>query len=268
MALEQLQLFLTRYLRDADFRERYRGADASALTAELKLSREDLDLIRAIDIKDLDRSAINMRDERRSKRETEFQQFVDHLAVYGPMDAFFEQYDRAHSDGLLTRPQEMDRFLDFATDFILKNGLPEYLVDLLRFCYHYVKVADMPCDRSIPILEDRPAKGLRPSFRVALLKPYRIVDFRRDVLFIARQTPSVELAQLPPAPTQVIIQKSWSRAKETHIFYTRELPLLPRLFEGTVAVIDLVSLLPANGYPDGMSHINELLERSVIGIVA
>jgi hypothetical protein len=267
MPLEQAQMFITKYLRDPRFRERYRSPESKDVEVECNLSKDDLDLVRQIDLDDLDRAAVGMRDERRTKRESEFQQFVDHLAVYTAMDPFFEQYDRAYPDGMLTRPQEMDRFLDFGTCFVLGNGLPPYLIDLLRFCYHYVKLSDTPLDRSAPVLAENP-ESLRPFHRLQLQKPYRILDFPYDVLWLARQTPDSELASVPPLPVRLFLQKNWSKAKETQIFYASEIPVLPSLAHEPVAVIDLLALIPASAYPDAVAYLEELVERRILGVLS
>jgi hypothetical protein len=266
MPLEQIQYFLTKYLRDPDFRQRYRNSELVAIERELNLTKADLDIVRSFNLDDLDRTAIGLRDERRSKRETEFQQFVDHLAIYGPMDTFFEQYDSRYTEGLLTRPQEMSWFLNFATNFVLAHKLPNYLIDLLRFCYHYVKLSDTPRERTAPLLQELPVDGLQPSHTMQLRKPYKIVQFRYDVLYIARQSPSLELAALPPQPTELFIQKNWNRAKETQILYTSELPFLPLLQNGPVIVLDLLATLSSDAYGQAVVHLEELFRRGVIEV--
>src|SRR5262245_12652034 len=103
MPLEQVQLFLTKYLRNPEFRHRYRAGEAEALNGELQLEGSDVGLVNSINLDDLDRTAEGLRDERRSKREAEFKEFTNHLSVFASLDRFFEQFDATYPDGLLSR---------------------------------------------------------------------------------------------------------------------------------------------------------------------
>jgi hypothetical protein len=266
MGLEQLQLFLTTYVRDASFRERYRHGFAEALELELKLEPEDIQLIRTIDLDDLDRSGTNFREERSDKRRTEFEQFVEHLAVYGPIEDFYAAYDRANPKGLLTRPLEMDRFLAFATEFILGNGLPEYLLDILRFCYHYVQLSDTPLEQSERELKQLPETGLLAYHRISLLKPYRVLNFRYDALSIASAAPTPDFAYLPPQPTQLLMQKSRRLFKRTQIFYTTQLPFLDELLAGSKSILELVSSLPAAQMSWAVEQLRNMHAAEIIAV--
>lgn len=266
MGLEQVQLFLTTYVRDAQFRESYRQGYAEALEQQLLLTPEDIQLIRAVNLDDLDRSGFNFREERSDKRRTEFEQFVEHLGVYGPIEDFYVAYDRANPKGLLTRPLEMDRFLAFSTEFVLTNGLPEYLLDLLRFCYHYVQVSDSPLERSERELEQLPETGLLAYHRISLHKPYRVLNFRYDVLSIASTTPTPDLAYLPPQPTQLFMQKCRRHFKRTQIFYTTRLPFLDELLPGSKSILELVSSLPAAQMAWAVEQLQNMHAAEIIAV--
>jgi hypothetical protein len=266
MGLEQVQLFLTTYVRDAQFRESYRHGYAEGLEQQLSLEPEDIKLIQSINLDDLDRSASGFREERADKRRTEFEQFVEHLAAYGPIEDFYVAYDRAHPKGLLTRPMEMDRFLAFSTDFVLNNGLPEYLLDLLRFCYHYVQISDLPLEITGHELEQLPETGLLAYHRIRLHKPYRVLEFRSDVLSIARATPSTDLAYLTPQPTQLFMQKSRKMFKRTQIFYAAQLPFLDKLLAGNKSTLELVSSLPATRMAWAVEQLHNMYAAEIIAI--
>lgn len=267
MGLEEVQLFMTTYLRDPQFRESYRQGAAESLEQQLKLEPPDIELIRAINLDDLDRSAAGFRDERADKRRTEFEQFVEHLGVYGPIEEFYVAYDRAHPGGLLTRPMEMDRFLSFSTEFILSNGLPDYLLDLLRFCYHYVQLSDMPQEEVAHELKELPADGLRAYHRVQLHKPYRLVNFNYDVLSIAQAMPSTDLAYIAPQPTLLLMHKSRSLFKRTQILYASQLPFLGSLLNGQHSVLDIVSMLPSSQMAWGVEQLQDMHTAGIIAVV-
>ncbi len=267
MGLEEVQLFLTTYLRDPGFREGYRRGEAASLEERLNLSRDDVEFVRSIDLDDLDRSAAGFREERMDKRRTEFAQFFEHLGVYGPVEEFFAAYDRANPTGLLTRPLEMDRFLAYSTEFVLAQGLPEYLIDLLRFCYHYVQLADRPLEQVAGEITELPEGGLRAYHRVQLHKPYRLVNFRYDVLSIAQSEPSQELAYLPPQPTDLFMQKSRRLFKRTQIMYAAQLPFLGRLGDGPASVLELVAPLPSGEMAWAVGHLEHLHGAGAVAVV-
>ena len=266
MGLEEVQIFLTTYLRDPEFREGYRRGEAEALEGRLNLSRDDVAFVRSIDLDDLDRSAAGFREERMDKRRTEFEQFFDHLGAYGPVDAFFADYDRENPSGLLTRPLEMDRFLDYSTRFIVRRGLPEYLIDLLRFCYHYVQLADRPLGQVARELTELPETGLRAYHRVQLHEPHRLVNFRYDVLNIARSEPSQELAYLQPQPTELFMQKSRRLYKRTQIVNAAQLPFLSRIAGGPTSVLELVSSLPSAEMAWAVGHLEHLHGAGMVAV--
>lgn len=267
MPLEQVQLFLTTYLRNPGFRRRYRGGEADALHRELKLDESDVGLVTAIDKDDLDRTADGLRDERRSKREAEFREFTNHLAAFVPLDPFFEQFDAAYPDGLLSRPVEMDRFLSFAAGFVLAGNLPEYLIDILRLCYQYTQVSDLPLERSAAVVAEPAPNGLQPFHRLRLRKPYRVCVFRYDVLALARATPNQGLSAVCPSPVEILIQKDWNRFKETRILYTSMLPS-GLLGNEPLAVLDLLAGLSTQEYPRAVAHLQELLGRGFVDVLA
>ena len=267
MPLQHVQLFLTKYLRNPEFRRRYRGGDADALRRELNLDDADARLVASINLDDLDRTAQNLREERRSKREAEFKEFTDHLAVFGPMDSFFEQFDASYPDGLLSRPLELDRFLAFATQFVLAHNLPDYLIDILRLCYHYTQVSDLPLERSPSVREGPLPDGLQPFHRLQLRAPFRVCRFRYDVLSLARATPHPALAGVGPFPAEVLIQKDWSRFKETRIFYTSAFPSALVRNE-RLSVLDLLAALPTGEYGRALGQLQEFQSRGVIDVLA
>jgi len=266
MPLEQVQRYLTAYLRNPEFRRRVRGGMREQAEREMCLDTADTDLVRKISLDDLDRAAGGLRDERQTKREAEFKQFTDNLACFGPVSNFFEEFDAEYPEGLLSRPLEMDRFLDFSTKFVLNHGLPDYLLDLLRFCYYYVKVSDMPRDRSTAVLEELPPGGLQPHHRLRLRRPYRVVAFRYDVLWLAQSPPSPGLAMTPPNPTELLIQKNWARFKQTVALRTSELPFYRGLADGPASIIDLISMGSPADYSWAVAHLQELFQRGVLEV--
>lgn len=266
MGLEQVQLFITTYLRNPEFRERYRGGQAETLEVLVDLNEQDRELIHAIDLDDLDRSAAGFRDERADKRRTEFEQFIAHLGVYGPIEDFYVAYDRRNPDGLLSRPLEMDRFLAFSTEFVLSQGLPEYLLDLLRFCYHYVQLADKPFEEVERELVSWPDSGLSAYHRIQLRKPYRIIGFRYDVLSLAQMQPSREIAQLAPQPIQLFMQKSRQRFKRTQIYYASDVPFLTELLDESSSLLELISQQPSSQMAWAVQQLEAMHRDGIIAV--
>jgi hypothetical protein len=267
MSLAGIQLFLTTYLRDPRFRQLYRAAGGEKLLQDFELSPADCEIVRSIHLGDLDRTAQDFREERARKRAAEFTPFVDHLAVYGPIEQFYDTYDASHPDGLLTRPLEMDRFLGFSADFVTSHGLPSYLLDLLRFSYHCSKLAETPREPfKEPAGDAVPEGGLEAYHRIHLRRPYRLISFRYDVLRLAQSAPLPELANVPSNPTELFLQKSWTLAKRSIAIDVSELPFLRMLVEQPQAVVDLVGLVGPDEVGTALAHITDLVQRGIVGL--
>jgi hypothetical protein len=269
MSLEGLQLFLTTYLRDPRFRQLYRGGGGDELLRQFDLTDADRELAKKIDLDDLDHTAQDFREERGRKRAAEFTPFVNHLAVYGPIEQLYDAYDWAFTDGLLTRPLEMDRFLAFAADFVTARRLPGYLLDLLRFSYHCSKLAETPREPFDPkdrVLDAVPETGLEAYHRLHLRRPFRFVQFRYDVVRLAQSQPSTDLAGVPFEPTELFLQKSWTLAKRSLAIDVRELPFVRHLAERPQTVVDLVGIVPPDEVGAALAHITDLVQRGIAGM--
>ncbi len=259
MSLEGVQEFITRYLREPEFRERCRQ-DMAAAARECRVEESELAELKGLGAQDFDNAAEEMFRDRIGKRSDEFRQFVDHLALYYPIEQFYRDYDATHPGGQLARPLELNRFLDFGVKQVLSRQLPDYLLDLLRFCYGYTSLADAPLESSpataIKVSADT---ELRAHQRVALRRPYRIVEFRYDILTLASHDPALGPPQVIPAPGHYLMQKHWEQAKTTRVVPVDELPLLARLQgETPVALIDLVAWAPNAEIPGLVSHLQQL----------
>ncbi len=264
MGLREVQAFVTYYLRDPEFRESYRHSDKGAVELELGLVDGDVELVREIDLDDLDRIAVGFRDDRVMKRESEFEEFLNHLSVYVPPASFMEAFDRAYPRGPETQSLELDRFLAFAMEYLLGNDLPEYLLHLAYFCYTFCKLSIAPSE----IAENQLQGGaLRPYHLIQLRRPYHVAKFRYDVVGIAQTQPSQGLATAPPEETELLIQKDHKLFKRAQIYYTRDLPLLPELLKGRVMLFDLMSHLPSHQYSDFVDGIEDMSKRGIVDVV-
>jgi hypothetical protein len=265
MSLEAIQKFLTLYIRDPQFRDAYRN-HAAHVEQQLDLSAQDRQLIQTIQLDHLDRAAVEIRSERMAKRQSEFKEFYDHLAAYVSEEEFNAEFDRENCMGWQSRALELDRFLAFSVDFLLRRGLPDYLMDLLRFCYFYCKIAETPREKVAGAFTGFPENGLRAYHRVHLRRPYRVVSFRYDVLSLVNMAPSRGLASMPPTPTDVFLQKNWSLAKRVHGYYSNAMPLLPKLLQGEQSVLDLMAHLPLRDFTSAAEHIGGLYRKGLIDI--
>jgi len=268
VTLVAVQRFFAVYLRNPAFRESYRGGDAASLHSSLGLDVGDVELISAIDLDVLDCTAEGFRQDRIDKRRGEFSQFLSHLGAYVPPQRFLELWDRAFPDGLMNRPAEMDRFLTFASEYIVANELPEYLLDLLRFCYHYTKVADAPVTEIDGTLDQLPPSGLRAYHLLRLRGPFHVLACRHDALALVEAEPDRELALLPPHPVRLLIQKDRQRAKRTKVYRLDAIPFVPALVGGdAMQVSDLLAGLRAADYPDALHHLRSLINEDLVAVV-
>jgi hypothetical protein len=268
VSLAAVQRFFAVYLRNPAFRESYRGGDAAALQSSLRLDAADVELLSTLDLDVLDRTAEGFRQDRIDKRWGEFSQFLSHLGAYVPPQPFLELWDRAFPEGLMNRPAEMDRFLTFASEYVVANRLPDYLLDLLRFCYHYTRIADAPVTEIDGALEPLPPSGLRAYHRLRLRGPFHVLACRHDALALAEAEPDRRFAQLDAHPVRLLIQKDRHRAKRTYVRHLDALPFVGALLDGDARqVSDLLVGLPARGYPDALRELTSLIDQDVLAVI-
>jgi hypothetical protein len=168
----------------------------------------------------------------------------------------------------MNRPAEMDRFLTFASEYAVANRLPDYLLDLLRFCYHYTRIADAPVTEIDGALEPLPPSGLRAYHRLRLRGPFHVLACRHDALALAEAEPDRRFAQLDAHPVRLLIQKDRHRAKRTYVRHLDALPFVGALLDGDARqVSDLLVGLPARGYPDALRELTSLIDQDVLAVI-
>lgn len=263
MALVDVQNFLTHYLRDPEFREAYRAGQAEAIEEKFGIDGEGRALLHEINLDELDAISVGFRDDRVGKRTSEFEEFLLHLGVYVPPDDFLADFDRAYPGGTETQPVEMDRFLEFAVEFVLRHGLPEYLVSLAYFCYSFCKIAVAPVVEPRNLPAGRP---IRPFDSVELRRPYNVCWFRYDVVVIAQSEPSQSLAMIDPQGTELLITKDSRLFKRSQVHHTRDWRLLPPLDSGRKTVMELMSGHPVSDFPALASELEEMASRGMIDV--
>ncbi|HEX2687805.1 MAG TPA: hypothetical protein VHN14_14360 [Kofleriaceae bacterium] len=266
MSLEGVHRFLTVFLRNPAMRaDILRGVSDDQLRS-LGVDDPELPLVRAIDLNVLYRSARGLADERRGRRRQEFTQFIDYLEQFIPMEPFWEGFEQAYPSGTLHRMEEVRRFSDYATRFLLESPLPPFLLDLMQFNLHTTSLSEAPRVQIEGALDDDAIGDMvLPSDEIALREPYRVVEFRCDVIRIASQSLS-QLGGPPPyQPTTLFIQKDWSQPKTARAIPLEELPMFRHLRERAL-VHDRIAQFDRRLAYSLIGHLRELAHRGIIHV--
>lgn len=267
MALKDVQLFVTKFLRDSELREAVSRDGIKKLASAHGLDEKEQDTILDMDLPYLDKEAAAIIGERFDKREGEFKEFFQHLSMYGPVEDFFFRYDRAYRTGLMTRPIEIDCLLSFATTFVVQNKLPAYLIDLARFNYYYTKVSITAIEKDNSGIDKGLNDGLQLYKIVQLNQPYKIVNFRYDVLSIVRS----EFKYNDPQYSQenlvsLFMQKDWNKPTTTKIFYANEIAFLDQLIKEEFSVNELLATYSVQHHDWVINALAHLLENNIISL--
>lgn len=267
MATRELQTFLTRYIRDPAFAQRWIGGERDAIREEINLSEEDLALIDALDLADLDRTGEEMRSDRLDKRRAEFSHFLKWLSLFGPADDLLNAYHAAYATGSEAQGIELKRFLDFSIRFVASNGLPDFLAEMARFCFEYCRVAvmDRPEDREV--VEDAEFESLPLTAMIRLARPNRSVVFAYDCYGIALREPDPTC--LPePRPTEILFLKSKADFKRSTIWRTRDLPIgVQGLARDPAMLAEVVAPAGASQLAPLTAYLAELHRTGVLEVV-
>ena len=268
MALAEQQAFMTRLIRDHEFRHGFMAGDRKAIAVDHGLDESDWEILQIVNLEQLDRAAYGFRGDRLGKRYAEFQVFIDHLELYGDKDEFLNAFDQAYWKGFIARPMELDRLLDFGARWVVSRELPRHLLDLVRFCHVTCTLAATPRVEVEGAFEELP-ESIRAWHRVQLRRPYRIVPFSTDVLAIARATPTPGDAYWESPPTQLLLQKSWELFNRSHawrkedvgflscLLEEEELPALDVLVNHPSGDLDVASRALEEAWRAGMVHLRE-----------
>jgi hypothetical protein len=267
VATREVQLFLTRYIRDPAFATGWNGEDRDRLTEELGLSEEDMALIGGLDLADLDRAAVGMRGDRLDKRRGEFLHFLKWLEVYGPVEEFLNGFHSEHCTGSEAQSLELDRFVDYAIRFVAREQLPDFLAELARFCYEYCKVAisDRPDDPSVVAGLDPATVPLTRTIRFA--QPNRIVQFSYDCLEIANTAPHQGIP--PRRLTRLLICKARDTFKRSQIWRLDDLPqTFHPLASGPRTLAEVAAPVGASQLFAFLDFVRQLLAAGILEIEA
>lgn len=265
MALQEVQQFITQYLRDATLRADVNRDGVKSLAANFGLDEKEQEILVEMELGYLEKEATGIIEERFDKRHGEFKEFIDHLANYTDLQQFFILYDQAYKTGLMTRPVEMDCFLSFATAFVINNQLPPYLVDLARFDYYYSQVSITPIENGE--LYVGAGTELQLYNIIKLRAPYKVVKFRYDVLSIARSEFNYyEPKYFQENPVTLFIQKDWGKATTTQIFYSEEIPLLHHLTSGEMSINELLANYGVNDFEWVIANLGILYRMNIISV--
>jgi len=261
--LKEIQSFLTRYLRDAGFRDDFQKEGKEAQLGKMDLSKKGKEMLDKIDLTSLDGVADGIISERYDKRKGEFTEFIDHLSVFYDPILFFRQFDRAFPSGLTTRALELDRLLSFSMDFVSYHQFPQYLIELARLGYYYSKVADTPLKPIERAVEYPADQNFQFYYHVQLKEPYQIVQAKYDILGIAKAAPNPN-ASYAYNPVTLFIQKEWGKAKTTRILYANEVFSLDLLVNGPKAVSELLASSPAQDYAYATDQLLGLYKSGIV----
>ncbi|MBL4699944.1 MAG: hypothetical protein JKX85_01680 [Phycisphaeraceae bacterium] len=264
MPLRETQVFLTRYMREPIFREQWKGGGKEALQTEIGLTAQDLDMLSSIPIEDMDLAADGLRDDRLKKRQSEFRYFLEFLGQYMQEDNFLKAFDATYTGGWQRRSIEIDWFLAFATKFISANGLPDYLQTLLRFCYHYTKIATAPEIISENTVLNPSEAGVEPYHMVRLRQPYCVEAFRYDAYGLSQtgaqpnMIPELDLNQL-------LMVKNYKYHNRSIIWRMRDLPpFVAVLADGPKMVSSLIGLYDTVTYPEIVAELLNFHDEGII----
>ncbi|MEU8708607.1 hypothetical protein [Streptomyces sp. NPDC048565] len=262
MSLAGLQQLLTRSVRDAEFRRAVvmpEGLDRAA--SELGLTGEEKAQFAAIDPNYLEGVATLVVKQRIVRREAEFGLFLNALFRYTPRGRFFATYHQAVSIGQFGRMEELRRFSDFAFEYIIDKSLPEHLVDILRFCAYVCELAETP-----KVWPQEPQGPARASSTMLLRKPYAVVDFRYDMLRLAKEDDDYGVDPAP-RPTTLLLQRDWRQPKRARAFDLSEHPLLAELTKGPRTVLDAGALLPQFTHGFVKELVESLHDRQIVHLI-
>ncbi|MDN3240117.1 hypothetical protein [Glycomyces tritici] len=263
MTLRATQVFMTRFLREPEFREQCRAEGVARFQQELGLDDAEVAMIAAVDLDQYEHAATSVRDQRAGRTYTVFGALIDELRLYVDYDRLYLEYDRVYSAGWWQRFAETRRFETFATDFIVRNGLPEYLIDLARLCASITKVADTP--KALPEGSTTDPAGLKavaPTFRASLRRPFEVRVYRHDVLRLLDDPRYRE--GLAPKRTRVLIQRDWRQHKRSRLFPLDEEPLVAALAEGPASALELGERLPEWSYAQILAGLSDLYADKVV----
>lgn len=263
MSLRGTQVFLARYLREADFREQCKAKGVAAFQDELDLDDAELALVEGIDLAQLDVSAHTILRERAGRTGAVFGALLDELSRFVDMDAFYAEYDRLYCEGWWQRSFETRRFETFATEFIIRGGLPQYLIDLTRLCSSITRMSDTP--KVKPSGANVDPEGLQtvaPTFKAWLREPFERRRYRHDVPSLLEATESTGTPR--PRPTSVVIQRDWRQHKRARIFDLADRPLIAALAEGPATSLELGERLPDWSHAHIVAGIADLYGDMVV----
>jgi hypothetical protein len=263
MSLRETQVFLTTYLRDQDFRRRYRDGEADLLAKEIGLDAADTELIRQVNLDQLDRMAEHVLAERLGRTSGVFGLLLEHLGRFVDVSERYQEFDRDFSAGWWQRRAEIRRFEIFVLDLVVTDGLPDYLVDLCRLCAQVTVVAETP-----KVRPDGPADlpGLtrvRANDVVRLRAPYDVLQLRHDVLRMMDDPDGYGTAPIP-VPTRVLIQRDWRQHKRSRVFRVADEPVLEALLTGPATVLELGGALPHLSYSTLLSAVADLYSDGIV----
>ncbi|MEU6733232.1 hypothetical protein ABZ929_08505 [Streptomyces physcomitrii] len=267
MALRDVQVFLAEYVRDRGVRERCReegGLDA--VLGPRALTAEERQLITTIDLDDLSKVAETVLRERFDRLSSVFALLFEHLAPHTDVSALYRRFDDEHRHGWWQRRREIRRFEAYVSDFIIREQLPPYLLDLVRLCAYITTVAESP-KAAAPDHADLPgAEAVRANYGVRLRRPYAVLSMRYDVLPLLDESDTVQLVTTP-TPRRVLVQRSWQEHKRCQVFDLGAEPLVEAIGEELLTVGELAGRLPQFGHAELYEEVAALHRDGIVHLV-
>lgn len=265
MSLREVQVFLATYVRDQDFRHRYRAGEAAELERSLSLSADDIALIGQIKLDHLDYIAEFVLGERLGRIGGVFGLLLEHLAKFVDVAERFRAFDRDWKGGWWQRRAEIRRFEVFVLDLVAGGQLPEYLIDLCRFCAEVTVVAESP---KVNPGERADLPGLtrvRGNDVITLRGPFTVSRLRHDVIRIM-EDPEGYGDNPFPLPTEILIQRDWRQHKRSRVFRMADEPILRALAGRPATTFELGGILPEFSYASLLSAVAGLFSDQIVHV--
>lgn len=215
MTMLQLQIFVTRYIRDETFRERVKMQPPDMRFKNFEFSKEELNLANMLDLSQLDRISIKIMNERKEKRRADLIEFVSVLQQVGIYDEFCRSFAQANTVGSLSPKVDAQRFHNYAHQYIKEKGLPKVLSDLATYSYQIFIVSQSALQDPF---NDKTFNWDMPLF---LKRPFKIKTFSYDLTQII-DNPEIktleQLQRLPKKRTTYFFQKDYLNPISSHVF--------------------------------------------------
>ena len=262
MSILALQNMMVTYLRDEAVRERF-AEDKAAAIASFNLSPREQELAAQVNFDVLAETLKQVYKERFDGRSEQFLHFYGIMRQCGEFDKLFAGFLRTYTEGAVDRKTELERFREYALDYVRENSLPEALLDLVQYSYNTNFYSYAPKE------DGYNAGDLDPDRALHLKRPYKVEEMKYDVLLLADNTEVTSFAEVeaaaPQRPHRIFFQKSYTDLLSCNIFEVDD----PEFFELLEKGASVHEIIAAAASPEQAAEWEEiardLYEAQVLG---